>query len=306
MKRKALKILAVSLISALTISIFAGCSRKEQQKKIGMVVSTLNNPFFVSMKDGAEKRANELGYKLIVLDSQNDPAKERANVEDLIELGVITLLINPTDSDAVSTSIKVANEKKVPVITLDRQANDGEVTSHIASDNIKGGNMAAEFALDKLKDKKDIKAIELQGVPGASATRDRGKGFNDIVNTNSSINIVSSQSADFDRQKGLQVMENIIQAIPEFDVVFAHNDEMALGAAKAIKTANKDVILIGFDGNADAEDAILKGDMTATVAQQPDVIGALGVDISERINKGEQVDKEIPASLKILTKSDLE
>ncbi|ATD54483.1 ribose ABC transporter substrate-binding protein RbsB [Clostridium chauvoei] len=306
MKRKALKILAVSLISALTISIFAGCSRKEQQKKIGMVVSTLNNPFFVSMKDGAEKRANELGYKLIVLDSQNDPAKERANVEDLIELGVITLLINPTDSDAVSTSIKVANEKKVPVITLDRQANDGEVTSHIASDNIKGGNMAAEFALDKLKDKKDIKAIELQGVPGASATRDRGKGFNDIVNTNSSINIVSSQSADFDRQKGLQVMENIIQAIPEFDVVFAHNDEMALGAAKAIKTANKDVILIGFDGNADAEDAILKGDMTATVAQQPDVIGALGVDISERINKGEHVDKEIPASLKILTKSDLE
>lgn len=101
-------------------------------------------------------------------------------------------------------------------------------------------------------------------------------------------------------------MENIIQAIPEFDVVFAHNDEMALGAAKAIKTANKDVILIGFDGNADAEDAILKGDMTATVAQQPDVIGALGVDISERINKGEHVDKEIPASLKILTKSDLE
>lgn len=305
MKRKALKILAISLVSALSISIFAGCSRKEEKKKIGMVLSTLNNPFFVSMKDGAEKRAEELGYKLIVLDSQNDPAKERANVEDLIESGVITLLINPTDSDAVSTSIKVANEKKVPVITLDRQANEGEVTSHIASDNVKGGNMAAEFALEKLKDKEHIKAIEIQGVPGASATRDRGKGFNDIVNSNSNIEIVSSQSADFDRQKGLQVMENIIQAIPEFDVVFAHNDEMALGAAKAIKTANKKVILMGFDGNADAEDAILKGDMTATVAQQPDVIGALGVDISKKIDSGEKVDKEIPASLKILIKEDL-
>ncbi|MDU1312860.1 MAG: ribose ABC transporter substrate-binding protein RbsB [Clostridium septicum] len=305
MKRKALKILAIFLVSALSISIFAGCSRKEEKKKIGMVLSTLNNPFFVSMKDGAEKRAEELGYKLIVLDSQNDPAKERANVEDLIESGVITLLINPTDSDAVSTSIKVANEKKVPVITLDRQANEGEVTSHIASDNVKGGNMAAEFALEKLKDKEHIKAIEIQGVPGASATRDRGKGFNDIVNSNSNIEIVSSQSADFDRQKGLQVMENIIQAIPEFDVVFAHNDEMALGAAKAIKTANKKVILIGFDGNADAEDAILKGDMTATVAQQPDVIGALGVDISKKIDSGEKVDKEIPASLKILIKEDL-
>lgn len=305
MKRKALKILAISLVSALSISIFAGCSRKEEKKKIGMVLSTLNNPFFVSMKDGAEKRAEELGYKLIVLDSQNDPAKERANVEDLIESGVITLLINPTDSDAVSTSIKVANEKKVPVITLDRQANEGEVTSHIASDNVKGGNMAAEFALEKLKDKEHIKAIEIQGVPGASATRDRGKGFNDIVNSNSNIEIVSSQSADFDRQKGLQVMENIIQAIPEFDVVFAHNDEMALGAAKATKTANKKVILIGFDGNADAEDAILKGDMTATVAQQPDVIGALGVDISKKIDSGEKVDKEIPASLKILIKEDL-
>lgn len=305
MKRKALKILAISLVSALSISIFAGCSRKEEKKKIGMVLSTLNNPFFVSMKDGAEKRAEELGYKLIVLDSQNDPAKERANVEDLIESGVITLLINPTDSDAVSTSIKVANEKKVPVITLDRQANEGEVTSHIASDNVKGGNMAAEFALEKLKDKEHIKAIEIQGVPGASATRDRGKGFNDIVNSNSNIEIVSGQSADFDRQKGLQVMENIIQAIPEFDVVFAHNDEMALGAAKAIKTANKKVILVGFDGNADAEDAILKGDMTATVAQQPDVIGALGVDISKKIDSGEKVDKEIPASLKILIKEDL-
>ncbi|CAG9363343.1 TPA: ribose ABC transporter substrate-binding protein RbsB [Clostridium perfringens] len=296
------KIFSVGLMLMMLMTSFIGCGR-DNKPKIGMVLSTLNNPFFVNMKDGAEKEAEKLGYDLVVLDSQNDPAKERANVEDLIQLGVIALLINPTDSDAVVKTVEVANKSNIPVITLDRQANGGKITSHIASDNIKGGEMAAEYVLDKFKDEKGpINVVEIQGIPGASATRDRGEGFHNIMDKNDKFNFISIQAADFDRQKGLQVMENIIQANPNIQVVFAHNDEMALGAVKAIKASGINALVIGFDGNDDAKDSIDANEMTATIAQQPDLIGALGVELANKIYKGESIKNKIAADLKVYTK----
>ncbi|WP_150541131.1 ribose ABC transporter substrate-binding protein RbsB [Clostridium perfringens] len=296
------KIFSVGLMLMMLMTSFIGCGR-DNKPKIGMVLSTLNNPFFVNMKDGAEKEAEKLGYDLVVLDSQNDPAKERANVEDLVQLGVIALLINPTDSDAVVKTVEVANKSNIPVITLDRQANGGKITSHIASDNIKGGEMAAEYVLDKFKDEKGpINVVEIQGIPGASATRDRGEGFHNIMDKNDKFNFISIQAADFDRQKGLQVMENIIQANPNIQVVFAHNDEMALGAVKAIKASGLNALVIGFDGNDDAKDSIDANEMTATIAQQPDLIGALGVELANKIYKGESIKDKIAADLKVYTK----
>ncbi|MDU2653550.1 MAG: ribose ABC transporter substrate-binding protein RbsB [Clostridium perfringens] len=296
------KIFSVGLILMMLMTSFMGCT-KNNKPKIGMVVSTLNNPFFVNMKDGAEKEAEKLGYDLVVLDSQNDPAKERANVEDLVQLGVIALLINPTDSDAVVKTVEVANKSNIPVITLDRQANGGKITSHIASDNIKGGEMAAEYVLDKFKDEKGpINVVEIQGIPGASATRDRGEGFHNIMDKNDKFNFILIQAADFDRQKGLQVMENIIQANPNIQVVFAHNDEMALGAVKAIKASGINALVIGFDGNDDAKDSIDANEMTATIAQQPDLIGALGVELANKIYNGESIKDKIAADLKVYTK----
>ena len=296
------KIFSVGLILMMLMTSFMGCT-KNNKPKIGMVVSTLNNPFFVNMKDGAEKEAEKLGYDLVVLDSQNDPAKERANVEDLVQLGVIALLINPTDSDAVVKTVEVANKSNIPVITLDRQANGGKITSHIASDNIKGGEMAAEYVLDKFKDEKGpINVVEIQGIPGASATRDRGEGFHNIMDKNDKFNFISIQAADFDRQKGLQVMENIIQANPNIQVVFAHNDEMALGAVKAIKASGINALVLGFDGNDDAKDSIDANEMTATIAQQPDLIGALGVELANKIYNGESIKDKIAADLKVYTK----
>lgn len=296
------KLLAMGLVTLITMGSFAGCGRKDNDKKIGMVLSTLNNPFFVTMKNGAEAKAKELGYELIVLDSQNDPAKERSNVEDLLQVGIVALLINPTDSDAVVKTVEAANEKNVPVITLDRQSSGGQVTSHISSDNIKGGAMAGEFALKQLEGQEKINVVELQGIPGASATRDRGQGFHSILDIKENVTFASSQAADFDRQKGLQVTENIIQGNTDIQVVFAHNDEMALGAAKAIKASNINAIVIGFDGNDDALEAIERGEMTSTVAQQPDLIGSLGVELSNKIYNGEPVEKIIAADLKIITK----
>lgn len=135
------------LAAALAASITAPAMAKDT---IALVISTLDNPFFVTLKEGAEKQAKALDYDLVVLDSQNDPAKELANVEDVSVRGVKVLLINPTDSDAVGNAIAVANQKKLPVITLDRAANKGQVIAHIASDNTAGGEMAGNYIAEKL------------------------------------------------------------------------------------------------------------------------------------------------------------
>lgn len=307
MKRTRVKMLSLLVTGVLAIAGLTGCGSNSQQsqqgtqgsnKKIGMVVSTLDNPFFVTMKDGATKKAKELGYDLVVVNSQNDATKERSNIDDLVQQGVAAIIINPTDSDAVGNSIKVANDKKIPVLTVDRQANQGTVVTHIASDNVKGGKMAADFILEKLGGKANI--VELQGLPGASATRDRGKGFHEGVDGKANVKVVASQAADFDRQKGLNVMQNIMQSTPQFDAVFAHNDEMALGAVKAL--SGKKVIIVGFDGTDDAKKAVESGEMTATVAQQPDLMGSLAVENAVKVLKGETVPKQIPVDLKLIKK----
>lgn len=281
-------------------AMLLGSTAVMAQDTMALVVSTLNNPFFVTLKEGAEARAKELGYDIVVLDSQNDPAKELANVEDVLSKNVSVLLINPTDSDAVSSSIRAANRKDVPVITLDRGATRGEVKSHVASDNILGGEMAGELIVQTLR--ADGKVVELEGVPGTSAARDRGAGFKKAMQGASGIEIVASQPADFDRTKGLNVMENILQAQREIDAVFAHNDEMALGAIKAIEASGRDIIVVGFDGTDDGVKAVEAGEMLATVAQQAGLIGSIGVDTADKVLKGEQVDPYTPVALKLVKK----
>lgn len=301
------KLLSMMVVLLLLSGILAGCANDttpaETEEsgvlKMGLVVSTLNNPFFVTLKEGAEAKAKEIGAELVVLDSQNDPAKELANVEDLVTKEVAVMLINPTDSDAVGSAIKIANEANIPVITLDRGASSGEVVTHIASDNVAGGKMAGELIVDQLGG--SGKVVELEGIAGTSAARDRGQGFNEAIN-GTDIEVVAKQTADFDRTKGLSVMENILQAQPEINAVFAHNDEMALGALKAIETSGKEIMVVGFDATDDAVKAVEEGKLAATVAQQPDLIGSLGVEMADKVLKNEPVDSFIPVDLKLVTK----
>lgn len=295
------KVLILLFVVSLVFSLFVGTidAAKAGKKTLGMVISTLNNPFFVTLKEGAEKKAKELGYQLIVLDSQNDSAKELSNVEDLIQQKISILLINPTDSDAVVNSVKAANLKKIPVITIDRASNGGTVVCHIASDNVAGGRMAADFIVKQLNGKGNV--VELQGIPGTSAARDRGKGFNEEIAKNKGIKVVAQQAADFDRQKGLAVMENILQAQPEINAVFAHNDEMALGAIQAIEAAQREgIMVVGFDAIDDAVKAVEDGQMAATVAQQPELMGSLGIENADKVLKGKKVEKSIPVALKLV------
>jgi len=292
------KVLLVLLtIAVIGLPVFAGGKPDDGKVTIGVLLSTLDNPFFVDMKKGAEEKAMSLGYTLIVLDSQNDPAKELANMEDLITQGVDAILINPTDSDAVGNAIKMANSQKIPVITLDRGASSGEVATHIASDNVAGGMMAGKYVIELLGGSGNV--VELEGIAGTSAARDRGKGFNDAL-AGTSIKVVAKQVADFDRTKGLNVMENILQAQSDIKAVFAHNDEMALGALKAIESSGRDIYVIGFDANDDAVKSVSEGKMAATVAQQPALIGSMGVDAVSKLLAGKTLEKYVPVSLKLV------
>lgn len=277
-------------------ALFMAFATSASAEKIGLVISTQNNPFFVTLKEGAVAKAKEMGHELIVLDSQDDPAKELGNVEDLLVKGVDVLLINPTDSDAVVSSVKAANRSKIPVVTLDRAANGGKVVSHVASDNVLGGEMAGNYIIEKLGG--SGKVVELEGIPGTTAARDRGEGFNKAIA--GKLTVVAKQAADFDRTKGLTVMENILQAQPEIQAVFAHNDEMALGALKAIEASGRDIFVVGFDATDDAVAAVKAGKMGATVAQQPAEIGAIGIEVADKIIKKETVAENMPVALELI------
>ena len=298
--KKFLSIILTIIVSAMTL---VGCQQKSDSsvKKIGFIVSTLNNPFFVDLKSGIEERAKELGYEVVVLDSQNDPAKEVSNMEDLTVKDVDIVLLNPVDSDSAVASVMIANNYELPVVTVDRAANGGEVVTHIASDNAVGGSMAAQYLIDQLGGKGNI--VELEGTAGSSAARDRGQGFDDKI-AESNMNIIAKQIADFDRTQGLTVMENILQSKKDIDAVFAQNDEMALGAQKALEDMGmKDVLIVGFDATDDAVEAVKNGTMAATVAQQPLLIGEAAVNAIDKILKGDKVDDFIPVELKLINRN---
>ncbi|AJE08985.1 ribose ABC transporter substrate-binding protein RbsB [Mannheimia haemolytica] len=290
------KLTTIASAVMLSLSVAATASAKET---IALAVSTLDNPFFVSLKDGAQKKADELGYKLVVLDSQNDPAKELSNVEDLTVRGAKVLLINPTDSEAVGNAVAIANRNKIPVITLDRGAAKGEVVSHIASDNVAGGKMAGDFIAQKLGS--GAKVIQLEGIAGTSAARERGEGFKQAIEAHK-FNVLASQPADFDRTKGLNVTENLLSSKGDVQAIFAQNDEMALGALRAVSSAKKEVVIVGFDGTDDGVKAVESGKLAATIAQQPELIGSLGVETADKVLKGEKVESKIPVDLKVISK----
>ncbi len=274
----------------------------EGEVTLGLVLSTLNNPFFVTLRDGAQAAADAAGAKLIVVDAQDDSAKMTAGIEDLINKKVNALLINPTDSDAVVPSIQKANEAGIPVFTVDRGANGGTVVSHVASDNVAGGKMAAEFLCNAIGGKGNV--VELQGIAGSSAARDRGQGFNDYMAAScKDAKIVAQQTANFNRDEGLSVFENILQAQPEIAAVFAHNDEMILGAIQAAEAAKREgIVFVGFDAVDDAVAAVKNGKLAATVAQQPDLMGKLAVEAAIKFLGGEKVEASIPVDLSLVTK----
>lgn len=289
------KTLIITLLSILVLSCQSGESQGNKAT-VGLSVSTLNNPFFVSLSEGAKQKAKELNINLSVVNASDDTAKQTSDIEDLISKNVQVIIVNPVDSDAVAPAVLDAINANIPVISVDRGVNGVEVTSAISSDNVAGARLAGEYLIELIGE--NSKVAELIGIPGATATIDRGKGFHQSAD--GKLNIVASQTANFNRAEGLTVMENILQANPDIKGVFAHNDEMALGALEAVESLGKDIVIIGFDATDDAVYAVQNGTMKATVAQQPELMGATAIETALKIINGETVEKTIPVEITLI------
>lgn len=263
---------------------------------IGFSVSTLNNPFFVALTEGAKKAASEKNVELVVVDAGDDAAKQTSDIEDLVSRNVGVLIVNPVDSDAVAPAVKSAMSQGIKVIAVDRGVNGVDVDCQIASDNVAGARMATEYLMELVGE--GAKVAELQGVPGASATIDRGEGFHQVADK--SLQVAASQTANFNRAEGMTVMENILQSDGAIKGVFAHNDEMALGAVEAVAASGKDIKIVGFDATDDAQKAVKDGKMAATVAQKPDKMGETAIETAVKIMAGETVDKSIPVEVELI------
>ena len=263
---------------------------------IGFSVSTLNNPFFVTLTEGARKAATENNVELVVVDAGDDAAKQTSDIEDLVSRNVGVLIVNPVDSDAVAPAVKSALSQGIKVLAVDRGVNGVDVDCQIASDNVAGARMATEYLMELVGE--GAKVAELQGVPGASATIDRGAGFHQVADQ--SLQVAASQTANFNRAEGMTVMENILQSDGTIKGVFAHNDEMALGAVEAVAASGKDIKIVGFDATDDAQKAVKDGKMAATVAQKPDKMGETAIGTAVKIMAGETVEKSIPVEVELI------
>ena len=298
---------AAALVAGLAILPLSACNRTSPSdsatgstaKKITLAVSTLNNPFFVSLKDGAVAEAAAQGITLNVVDAQNDAATQANQLANAQTQGVQAVIVNPVDSDGAGAPVKALNTAKIPVIAVDRTVNGAKVASFIASDNVAGGAQAAAELGRLLGGKGEI--IVLEGKAGTSAARDRGKGFTEGMKAFPGIKIVATQTANFDRTEGLDVTTNLMQAHPGVVGIFAHNDEMALGAIKALGAkAGKAVKLCGFDGTADGFSAVKAGTLNCTVAQLPSELGKQAVQQAVKALAGKPA-ANVPVKTTVIT-----
>lgn len=301
----------LSLIILFALSIVIGCKNKQKatnEKKIAIIVSTLNNPWFVFLAQAAADQAKTLGYEAKVFDSQNNTATEKDNFENAIAAGYGAILFNPTDANGSVVNVNLAKEAGVAVFCMDREVNSTTgPTSQILSDSYSGCVYLGKYFVQQMN--KKGKYVELLGLVADNNTWNRSKGFHSVVDQYPELKMVAQQSADFDRNKGLEVMESILQAHPNIDGVFCGNDAMAMGAYQALVAAGKahQVKVIGFDGAEDAIQGINDGKILATAMQFPKVMAQTAANYADEYFKGKRdFPKKIQVGVEMVTAKNIE
>jgi len=289
---------AITLSLGLAASL-AACNRGENAAdgaSVTLAVSTLNNPFFVDLRDGAQKEADAQGIDLSVVDAQNDSATQANQLATAATNGSAGVIINAVDTETAEAGLAPVVKAELPIVAVDRAVGNTKIASFVASDNVAGGEQAAKALAESIDGKGKI--IVLEGVPGASATNERGEGFTKGLKEFKDIEVVSKQTANFDRAEALDVVTNLMQSNPDAVGVLAMNDEMALGAIQALgDKAGKDVKVVGFDGTDDGFKAVEAGTMVATIAQNPAELGKQSVQILSKSIKGEEIEANVQVAV---------
>ncbi len=302
----------VALVVVVVVGVACAARAAEPAKaagdrRVAVVVSTLNNPWFVVLAETARNRAQELGYAAVVFDSQNDPAKEAQHFDNLIASGYQAVLFNCTDAKGSIANVRRAKAAGIPVFCMDREieANDAAV-SQILSDNYSGCVALGEYFVDRVGE--TGKYIELLGLVADTNTWNRSKGFHSVVDRFPGLKMVAQQSADFDRTKALEVLEALLQRNPDIDAVFCGNDAMALGAYQALLAAGKasKVKVFGFDGADDAVRLVAEGKIAATVMQFPKTMARTAAENADKYLKGERkFPQRTPVAVELVTKENV-
>lgn len=310
---------AVILTVLLVGFSFMDCRRREgtaaKGPTIALVVKTVNHPYFIDMQQGAEAAAKRLGIDLIVQGAERevDVEKQMQIVENLIQKKVSAICLAPSGSRELVPAVVKANRAGIPVIVLDTRIDatvlrdaGGKVATFIGSDNFEGGKVAGIYIVEKLKGSGNVAILE--GIPGHETGDARRRGFHSIVDQAPGIKVVASQTANWERDQGFNVFQNMLQSHRDVQALFACNDLMALGAIEAIASAGKtgQILVVGFDAVKDGRDAIRQGTMAASVAQHPDEMGSLGVENAYRILRGESVPENIPVKIELITKQNVD
>lgn len=283
-------------------------TQSDEPKKMAIVVSTLNNPWFVFLAETAAKKAKELGYESKIFDSQNNTALESDHFENVISSGYDAILFNPTDAAGSVANATKAKEAGIPVFCMDREINSKDAaTSQILSDSYSACVQLGKRFVATLDKKGNY--VELLGIVSDNNTWNRSKGFHSLVDNYPGLKMVAQQSADFDRNKAMEVMESILQAHPDIDGVFCGNDAMAMGAYQALVAANKadKVIVFGFDGAEDVINSIQEGKIAATAMQFPKVIAETAATFADEYFKGRKdFPKKLPIAVEVVTKENID
>ncbi len=305
-------ILFVVLAAALTpLSCNRAAPAASDKPTVALVLKTLNHPFFVDMRRGAQEAANRLGVNLQVqaAERESDVDKQMQIVENMLQTGIKVLAITPSGSREIVSALVKAKNAGVPIVIVDtrldpKAAADAGVVAQtfIGSDNYEGGKLAGEYTIQATGGKAKVGILE--GIPGHETGDSRLRGYRDAVAKAPGIAIVASQPANWERDQGFNVFQNMLQAHADIDTVFAASDLMALGAIEAIAAAGKTgkIRVVGFDALDDAKKAIEAGTMAASVAQFPYEMGKAAVESAVKILAGEKLPADIMVKLEMVTK----
>ncbi|MBW3466997.1 D-ribose ABC transporter substrate-binding protein [Arthrospiribacter ruber] len=298
------------LIFISTFILFHACKQKPRQrdtKKIAVVISTLNNPWFMVLAESAVKEAESLGHEAKIFDSQNSTALEADHFENAIVSGYDAILFNPTDSDGSISNIQQAKIAGIPVFCMDREVNaKGVATSQILSDSYSGCVAIGKHFVKSL-DKKG-RYVEIIGMVGDNNTWNRSSGFHSVVDNYPDLIMVAQQSGEFDRNKSMEVMESILQAQPDIDAVFCGNDPMAMGAYQALVAAGLEdkVKVFGFDGASEVITSIQDGKIQATGMQFPELMAKTAAAFADQYFRGErEFPEKTPVSVELVTEENV-
>lgn len=306
MKNRIYSVVGLLLILGCCIQ----CGQKKaavKEAKMAIVISTLNNPWFVFLGEKAAEKARSLGYETKLFDSQNNSALESDHFDNIIVEDFNAILFNPTDADGSVANVQKAKAAGIPVFCMDREINSLDAaTSQILSDSYAGAVAIGKYFVQELNKKGNY--VELLGLVGDNNTWARSKGFHSVVDHYKDLKMVAQQSADFDRNKAMEVMESILQAHPNIDGVFCGNDAMAMGAYQALRSIGKadKVKVFGFDGADDVIAAINDGKVAATGMQFPLVMAQTAAIFADDYVKGKRdFPQKIPVAVELVTKKNV-